>query len=70
MFSFLHFLISLIKFTLWNSGKAQEAKVFLQTEGRQRTWGGGLFWEGPKGSCLVASVLVCKMGKIAVKFFT
>ena len=39
----LHFLISLIEFFLWNSGKAQEAKVFLQTKGQQRVWsqGGG-----------------------------
>ena len=40
---FLHFLTSLIKFILWNSGKAQEAKVFLQTRGRQRSWSGTVF---------------------------
>lgn len=33
----LHFFTSLIIFTLWNSGKAQEATLFLQTKGRQRT---------------------------------
>ena len=31
---FVHSLTSQIKLTLWNLGKAWEAKVFLQTRGR------------------------------------
>ena len=31
---FLHFLVSLIKFSPWNSEKAKDAKAFLQTTGR------------------------------------
>ena len=42
-----------MKFILWNSGKAKEAKVFLQVRGRQRTRGRGLTLEGPMGSCSV-----------------
>ena len=47
----LHFFTSLIIFTLWNSGKAQEATLFLQTKGRQRTRRGrGVFSnKAPKG---------------------
>ena len=56
----LHFFTSLIIFTLWNSGKAQEATLFLQTKGRQRDKEGerGLFQQGPKGSCLVTKITV------------
>lgn len=36
----LCFLTSLTKFALWNSGRAEEAKAFLQTRGRDT---GGLF---------------------------
>ena len=47
LFCFLSvFFISLIKLILW-------LKVFLQTKSRQRTWVGGLFWEGLIGSCLL-----------------
>ena len=35
---FLYFLTSVIKCILWNSGKAKEGKVFLQTRVRQKTW--------------------------------
>lgn len=38
---FLHFLTSLVKFTLWNLGKTYEAEVFLQTRGRCKTWSHG-----------------------------
>ena len=50
---FLHFLTFLIKFALWNSEKAWEAKVFLQTRGRGY---GGEFclWEGSTVSCSVS----------------
>ena len=51
----LPFITSLIKFILWNSGKAQEAKVFLHTRGRLRTWG-GLSQEDPVGSCSVTVI--------------
>ena len=41
--AFSHFSV---KFTLWNSGKAYEAKVFLQTRGRGRNIGGGWVCSG------------------------
>lgn len=49
---FLHFLSSLIKFTLQNLGKVWEDKVFLQKRGRWRTLGRCLLQEGPIESLL------------------
>ena len=46
---FLHFLISCIKFIIWNSGKAWGAKVFLWKRCRQRTWSGEEGWESVLG---------------------
>ena len=34
---FLHFLTSLIKYTIWSLGEGLKAQVFLQTRGRPRT---------------------------------
>ena len=50
---FLNFLTSLIVLilALWNSGKAPEAKDFLQTRGERH---GGLPPGAPTGSCTVA----------------
>ena len=54
----LHFLTSLIKFALWNLGKAYEAKTFLQTRKlffKQGIQSGVVFpGEGPTGSCSVS----------------
>ena len=45
---FLHFLTSLIKFSLWNLGEASEgAKAFLQTRVRGLGQEEGLSLEGP-----------------------
>ena len=46
---FLYFLTSLIKFALWNSGKAQEAKAFIQRRGREK---GGLSLGRPHSDLL------------------
>ena len=54
---FLYCFTSLIKCILWNSGKAEEPKYFLQIRGWWRTWG-NLFWECPIWSCSVTFGLV------------
>ena len=47
---FLHFLTSLPKFALWNSGREATNKFFYKQEGGDT---GVCLQEGPTGACLV-----------------
>ena len=50
---FLHFLTSLNKFALWNSGEVSEVKVFPQAQGREHGWGVGWGARSPGRRCRV-----------------